>query len=221
MAIYSPTLPQQTGKSGRTRARLADAALKLMSERGISATSVSEIASAAELANGTFYRYFRDKAEIVATVCQAVAFSIDSEMSTTRMSLIDAAARVAFGTYQFIEIAAAEPAWGRLLVSAFTEFEEIKEDISGHMRSDVALGITQGRFPEQLDEFVIDCHLAILRAGVSARLAGANRDVATRAAEYQLRILGLEPAEALEVVRANEQATAGRQEPRPRAASLR
>lgn len=196
--------PQQPGKRSRTRARLTDAALKLMSERGIGATSVSEIAAAAELANGTFYLYFKDKAEIVASVCRAVTLAMHNEMDGTRLSLSDGAARVAFGTYQFIEIAAAEPTWGRLLVSAFTEFQAIKEDIARFMRLDVALAITQGRFSEPLDEFVIDSHLAILRAGVSARLAGAGRTVATRAAEYQLRILGMTPDEARQVVHLNE-----------------
>ena len=204
MATRSLNSLQQDGKRGRTRARLTDAALRLMSERGINATSVSEIAAAAELANGTFYLYFKDKAEIVAAVCQAVTLAMHNEMSSTRTSLSDAAARVAFGTYQFIEIAAAEPSWGRLLVSAFTEFEAIKEDISRYMRLDVALGIKQGRFSEPFDEFVIDCHLAILRVGVSARLAGAGRDVATRAAEYQLRILGMVSAEAKKVLHAGE-----------------
>lgn len=161
-------LPQD-GKRGRTRARLTNAALRLMSERGINATSVSEIAAAAELANGTFYLYFKDKAEIVAAVSQAVTLAMHSEMSSHRISLDDGAARVAFGTFQFIEIAAAELIWGRLLVSAFTEFEAIKEDISRYMRLDVALGIKQGRFSEPIDEFVIDSHLALLCAGVSAR----------------------------------------------------
>ena len=158
----------------------------------------------AELANGTFYLYFRDKAEIVAAVCQAVTRAMHDDMSSTRLSLDDGAARVAFGTQQFIEIAAAEPVWGRLLVSAFTEFEAFKEDVAHYMRLDVALGIEQGRFSEPLDEFVIDAHLAILRAGVSARLAGGDGDVAARAAEYQLRILGMSAAESHEVRRANE-----------------
>ena len=192
------------GKRARTRARLAEAAIRLMSERGINATSVSEIAAAAELANGTFYLYFRDKAEIVAAVCQAVTLAMHDEMSSTRLLLKDGAARVAFGTQQFIEIAAAEPPWGRLLVSAFTEFEEIKDDVARYMRLDVALGVEQGRFDEPFDEFVIDAHLAILRAGVIARLAGGGPDVATRAAEYQLRILGMSIAESRRVVRASE-----------------
>ena len=203
MKTRSLHLLQQDGKRGRTRARLAEAALRLMSERGISATSVSEIAAAAELANGTFYLYFKDKAEIVASVCRAVTLAMHNEMNSTRTSLKDGAERVVFGTYQFIEIAAAEPTWGRLLVAAFSEFEAIKEDISRYMRLDVALGIEQGCFSEALDEFVIDTLLAILRAGVSARLAGAGRDVALRAAEYQLRTLGMMSAEARQIVRAH------------------
>ena len=208
---------QEDGKRGRTRARLTDAALRLMSEQGINATSVSEIAAAAELANGTFYLYFKDKSEIVAAVCQAVTLAMHNEMSSTRLSLVDGAARVAFGTYQFIEIAAAEPVWGHLIVSAFTEFKEIKEDISRYMRLDVALGIRQGRFPEPVDEFVIDSHLAILRAGVTARLKGAKRDVTARAAEYQLRILGMTSEEARQVLRANEQETEEHEDTRPQA----
>ena len=194
----------ENGKRARTRARLTDAALRLMSERGINATSVSEIAAAAELANGTFYLYFRDKSEIVAVVCRAVTQAMHDDMSSIRLSLEDGAARVAYGTQQFIEIAAAEPVWGRLLVSAFTEFEAIKEDVARYMRLDVALGIEQGRFSEPLDEFVIDAHLALLEVGVIARLAGAGADVSARAAEYQLRILGMSIAQARQICRSND-----------------
>ncbi len=188
-----------------------------MSERGINATSVSEIAAAADLANGTFYLYYKDKSEIVSTICRAVTLAMHNEMDSTRVSLDDGAARVAFGTQQFIEIAAAEPIWGRLLVSAFTEFEAIKDDISRYMRLDVALGIKQRRFSEPLDEFVIDSLLAILRAGVSARLAGAKHDVSQRAAEYMLRILGMSVADAHEVLRANAERAAGGEKRRTKA----
>ena len=151
----------------------------------------------------------RDKAEIVAAVRQAVTRAMHDDMSSTRLSLDDGAARVAFGTQQLIEIAAAEPVWGRLLVSAFTEFEAFEEDVAHDMRLDVALGTEQGRFSEPLDEFVIDAHLAILRAGVIARLAGGGPDVAARAAEYQLRVLGMSAAESRQVRRASDAETRG------------
>ena len=167
-----------------------------MSERGITAASVSEIAAAADIANGTFYLHFQNKSEIVAAVCHGVTLAMHTEMSSRRLSIIDGAARVAFGTQQFIEIAANEPAWGRLLVRAFTEFDAIKADLSRYMRVDVALGVEQGRFTERGDEFTIDCLLALLRTGTSARLEGAGPEAGARAAEYQLRILGMSPEEA-------------------------
>ena len=202
--IAKATGSPRDAKRARTRARLTEAALRLMAERGIAGTSVSEIAAEAELANGTFYLYFRDKTEIVTAVCQAVTLAMHNEMSSVRLSLDDGAARVAFGTQQFIEIAAAEPNWGRLLMWAFSEFETIKADISRYMRLDVALGIEQGRFSEPLDEFMIDTMLAIMRAGISSRLDGGKASVGARAAEYHLRILGMSASEAHKVRLANE-----------------
>lgn len=206
MARSKSQVSPREAKRARTRARLTDAALRLMAERGINGTSVSEIAAEAELANGTFYLYFRDKNEIVAAVCQAVTLAMHNEMSSIRLSLDDAAARVSFGTQQFIEIAASEPNWGRLLMAAFSEFASIKDDISHYMRLDVALGIEQGRFSEPFDEFVIDTLLAILRAGVDARLSGESPEVSAKAAEYFLRILGLSADEAKRIRLATDKA---------------
>jgi AcrR family transcriptional regulator len=196
MTKRKENLALREAKRARTRARLTEAALRLMAERGINGTSVTEIANDAELANGTFYLYFKDKAEIVAAVCQAVTLAMHNEMSSTRMTLKEGSARVAFGTQQFIEIAAAEPTWGQLLMSAFTEFAAIKDDISRYMRLDVALGVEQGWFTETIDEFVFDALLATLRVGVCARLEGGGPEVGARAAEYCLRILGMSAADA-------------------------
>ncbi|WP_293883240.1 TetR/AcrR family transcriptional regulator [Sphingomonas sp.] len=208
MTRSKTALGPREAKRVRTRARLTDAALRLMAARGINATSVSEIAAEAELANGTFYLYFKDKAEIVAAVCNAVTLAMHNDMSSMRLSLEDGASRVAFGTQQFIEIAAAEPNWGRLLVSAFTEFEAIKDDISRYLRLDVALGIEQGRFSEPVDEYVIDILLAVLRTGVISRLNGGKPGVGARAAEFHLRILGMSAADAHSVRLAADKAAA-------------
>jgi len=205
--VLKRALPREDGRLGkrsRTRVRLTEAALKVMSERGINAVSVNEIAAAAEVANGTFYLHFQNKSEIVAAVCYGVTLAMHTEMSSRRLSITDGAARVAFGTQQFIEIAAEEPVWGRLLVWAFTEFDAIKTDLSRYMRVDVALGVEQGRFTEPGDEFMIDCLLAVLRTGTTARLGGAGPEIGARSAEYQLRMLGMSPEKAREVLLANE-----------------
>lgn len=54
-----------------------DAGLSLFLERGIEAVTIDEVAREAGMAKGNFYRYFRDKADLVEAVIEPVA-------STTR-----------------------------------------------------------------------------------------------------------------------------------------
>jgi AcrR family transcriptional regulator len=53
-------------KKGATRARLADVAARLATERGIAATTVDEITSEAGVGRATFFRYFDSKELAVA-----------------------------------------------------------------------------------------------------------------------------------------------------------
>lgn len=56
---------------------LIDAGLSLFLERGVEAVTIDEVAREAGMAKGNFYRYFRDKADLVEAVIEPVA-------STTR-----------------------------------------------------------------------------------------------------------------------------------------
>src|SRR5690606_30893291 len=50
------------------REELLDAAQQLFLEKGIAATSIDEIAAAAEVAKGTFYLYFASKEALLAAI---------------------------------------------------------------------------------------------------------------------------------------------------------
>jgi AcrR family transcriptional regulator len=52
-------------KKARTRAELQRHALRLFAERGYEATTVEDIAGAAEVARSTFFRYFATKEDVV------------------------------------------------------------------------------------------------------------------------------------------------------------
>jgi AcrR family transcriptional regulator len=54
---------------------LIEAGLSLFLERGVEAVTIDEVAREAGMAKGNFYRYFRDKADLVEAVIEPVASS--------------------------------------------------------------------------------------------------------------------------------------------------
>jgi AcrR family transcriptional regulator len=66
---------------------LVDAGLSLFLERGVEAVTIDEVAREAGMAKGNFYRYFRDKADLVEAVIEPVS-------QTTRDALDQCHARL-------------------------------------------------------------------------------------------------------------------------------
>jgi AcrR family transcriptional regulator len=55
-----------------TRKKLMRAALELFTQKGLDATTITDITEKADLGKGTFYRYFTDKNEVMAALLQDV-----------------------------------------------------------------------------------------------------------------------------------------------------
>jgi AcrR family transcriptional regulator len=186
------------GKSARTRGRIMDAAVSLFARNGYEATSVNEIARAAEVANGTFYLYFKDKDTLVHALTLRMAIDLNRKISDAMAEVTDAADRVAHGTRHFIALAASEPEWGGAVFRALTALPRRSgAALGGYMRADIALGIKQKVFTTKLDDFLVEMHGAMLMASLSMRLRGdGGSEIGSRCAEIQLTVLGAPPARA-------------------------
>lgn len=60
-----------------TRESILDAAVEVFYERGVARASLTEIAELAGLTRGAVYVHFRDKADLVAALCQRIRFPAD------------------------------------------------------------------------------------------------------------------------------------------------
>lgn len=69
---------------------LIDAGLALFLERGIEAVTIDEVAREAGMAKGNFYRYFRDKADLVEAVVEPVASTTRAALDECRTQLNEA-----------------------------------------------------------------------------------------------------------------------------------
>jgi AcrR family transcriptional regulator len=110
-ALLEPDRPKpglRERKKARTRASIQEHALRLFREQGYEATTVDEIAEAAEVSPSTFFRYFATKEDVVVydaldPVFLVVFAAQPPELST--IGALRAAMREVFGTASSEELA--------------------------------------------------------------------------------------------------------------------
>lgn len=95
-AVRPPRLPlHRPGPAGGARdanrrarlSQIAEAALLLFLEQGIPAVSIDQIVDRAGVAKGSFYRYFRDKEELVGALLEPLVEAIGRAFSDCRSAL--------------------------------------------------------------------------------------------------------------------------------------
>jgi AcrR family transcriptional regulator len=188
------------GKSARSRAKLIDAALAVFARDGIEGASVNEIARHADMANGTFYLHFKDKDELTSVVLLLVAAEIAREMDAAMADIDDPVERVSLGTRQFIDIACTRLNWGRAFFQAFWVRPELRAEVALYMRRDLERGVAQGAFSVAVDDLLVEMVGALVNAALFARINGtAGSEAGSKAAEMQLRLLGVDAARAHDV----------------------
>lgn len=187
------TAASDQGKRLRTRALLMDAAIAEFARRGISATAVNDIATAAGVSHGTVYYHFPNKEVLVEAVGRAVAASLVDQVDSAISSVASGRERVALATQAFIRAAAAEPDWGWLVVRALSDMGPFHRQISRGIRKDVMMGVDAGEFSAEPTDLLFTSLLAVVAAALRARLEAPRRPgIEAEAATLVLRMLGLE-----------------------------
>jgi AcrR family transcriptional regulator len=99
----------------RNREALVQAGYSVMSEKGIDAATMQEIAERADVGAGTVYSYFKSKDELAVSVMERVMHNLAVRIEEVTNKFTDPAQVYAFGVRTVIEAATGDLRWRQLL----------------------------------------------------------------------------------------------------------
>lgn len=111
--------PQALGRVARrqqrTRQALIHAASVVMTEKGVDAATMQEIAERADMGTGTVYNYFKSKDELAIAVLEEMMHSLALRIEKVTNHFEDPAQVYAFGIRTVLEVATTDVRWKQLL----------------------------------------------------------------------------------------------------------
>jgi AcrR family transcriptional regulator len=184
-------------KRARTRAQLIDGARRLLAERPLHGVTVDDVVAASNVAKGTFYYHFNDLQELAAAVARDLGESFDELITPRRLACTDPLERVVCGLMAFLDKAAEDHGWGRLVLNGLPSSLELDRSVRKNLMVDLADGKASARLAMEDVGLAADLVIGIWRevtlAITDGRLSRGGIDAACAAA---LRALGLTRSEA-------------------------
>lgn len=190
-----------SGKKLRTRAALVDAAIKVVAEKGMEALKITDVTTAADVANGTFYNHFEDKDAILREAAYAIVAEVSQKLDADMTGIDDGPTRVVTATAQFIEIVVAAPDWAAVVLGGNEHVPQLRDDADAYLRADLERGVAQGKFDVEVTSLLVDQILALIAVAMRTQLKGGrDRQVTGQICESILRLLGVSAAKARKIV---------------------
>ncbi|KHK60001.1 TetR family transcriptional regulator [Burkholderia sp. A9] len=207
--------PRGARRKRETRARLLEAALKLMAEKGMEGVAINEITEAADVGFGSFYNHFESKEAIYATLVESVFEEFADWLDRLTTGLSDPAEVIAVSVRYTLMRAHREPLWGQFLVREGFSSRMLDRGLGQRLLRDVQRGIVAKRFAVA-DPFVaflsvggtvlaaVTAELGIVAPGAPnadalKALGFSGERLAERVAGALLETLGLKRGEAEKV----------------------
>ena len=215
----SPAIEEREPRGARrkreTRARLLDAALRLMADRGMEGVAINEITEAADVGFGSFYNHFESKEAIYAALVSSVFDEFADSLDRQTEGLSDPAEIIAVSVRHTLIRARREPVWGRFLIREGFSARVLTHGLGQRLLRDIERGVTAKRFT-LVDPFIgflsvggtvltaISAELNFMApdapaADIVKKLGFSGEHFPERTAAVLLQTLGLKRAEAEKV----------------------
>lgn len=184
-----------------TRARIVEAAERLMRERGVEAVTIQDVTEAADVGHGTFYLHFKTKAEVLRPVIEHASEQLHAEVDRAAHGASDPALRMAFGLRLLLQAIAQDPLWSWYARSG-TSFRGMMASMGTRPMEDIEHGLESGRF----DVPDLPATWSFLDGAIIGVITSLDENpavdaVAESTAELVLRALGIPAEEAAQIAR--------------------
>lgn len=209
--------PRGARRKRETRARLLEAALRLMAEKGMEGVAINEITEAADVGFGSFYNHFESKEAIYAALMDSVFEDFADAIDGLVRNVADPAEVIAVSVRHTLLRARREPVWGQFLIREGFSARVLERGLGQRLLRDIQKGVAAKRLSTK-DPLVTFLSVGgTVLASISAELQfgsaqgpqasvvkalGFTGDgLAERVAEVVLKTLGVDPAEAGAIAR--------------------
>lgn len=177
--------------------RLLGTAVRIGAEKGPAALTIDDIVVGAEVARGSFYKYFPSIDALLTEVATQIANEIIRLAEPVVQQFDDPAERVAGGIRLVSRAAVERPAVAAFLVRLGWPDVRGPDMLLDFVRRDLAAGIRQRRFVRMPITLALNITAgAVLGASRCMLYDDCEKDFAEQTAAAALRALGLPPDEA-------------------------
>ncbi len=189
-------------RRGRMREHLLQAALRLMAERGTEGAVIDDIARAADVSRGTFYKYYASPADLVRDLALRLADDMIITVNGLTRHHHDPALRAALGLRAILGLVAACPRLGGFMARAGWPVSDPSHAFFRIVAPNIDEGLASGRFRRRDRDLCLTL-IGGISVGAMYRMTTGPvpAGFAEEAAEMLLAGLGLAAEEARDLSR--------------------
>jgi AcrR family transcriptional regulator len=184
----------------QNREALVEAGYRVMSEKGIDAATMQEIAELADLGAGTIYNYFPSKDDLAIAVLEKIMARQAQRIRAVTATFTDPAQVFAFGCRSVMRAAIEDPRWKRLLNRSEVISDAMFRTHGPYAINDLVRARDAGRFAfgdaELAMRMTCDAIIGFGLSVVTGKLSSAQLD---EAVVNLLRMVGVEREAAWEI----------------------
>ena len=158
-------------RRARMRARLLEAAARVIADRGSARATVDDFIREAGVSRGTFYNHFTTREDLLQALWASVGHDPFSGIHDACAKLADPAERLCAVTRLVLAEARAKPTFGWLIIAMSGDERALNDDLLSYPRPDLLAGMHCGRF--RYDDLASVCDLVVgtVRTGLRALLS--------------------------------------------------